>query len=59
MNVILSPPNFQLVESIWAEDPSERPTFQQVLKWLNTLSPQKGDLMDNLVNMVCASPISS
>ena len=42
----------QLVDSIWAEDPMERPTFQQVLKQLNSLSPQKGDLMDNLVSML-------
>ncbi len=42
----------QLVESIWVEDPMERPTFQQVLKSLNSLSPQKGDLMDNLVAML-------
>ena len=33
----------------------ERPTFQQVLKELNSISPQKGDLMDNLVNMVRSS----
>ena len=42
----------QLVESIWVEDPHERPSFQQVLKKLNALSPQQGDLMDNLVSMV-------
>ena len=40
--------------STWTEDPMERPTFQQVLKQLNSISPQKGDLMDNLVNMVCS-----
>ena len=38
--------------STWGEDPLQRPTFQQVLKELNSISPQKGDLMDNLVNMV-------
>ena len=38
--------------STWVEDPLQRPTFQQVLKELNSISPQKGDLMDNLVNMV-------
>ena len=40
------------MQSIWVEDPMQRPTFQQVLKELNSISPQKGDLMDNLVNMV-------
>ena len=48
--LLLLPP--QLVQSLWAEDPSERPTFQQVLKELNVLSPQRGDLMDNLIKMV-------
>ena len=42
------------MQSTWTEDPLQRPTFQQVLKDLNSISPQKGDLMDNLVNMVCA-----
>ena len=40
------------MSSTWVEDPMQRPTFQQVLKELNSISPQKGDLMDNLVNMV-------
>jgi hypothetical protein len=40
------------MKSIWVEDPMLRPTFQQVLKELNAISPKKGDLMDNLVNMV-------
>lgn len=40
------------MEQCWAEDPNERPTFQTVLKQLNSISPQKGDLMDNLVGMV-------
>lgn len=30
----------------------ERPTFDAILKSLNQLSPQQGDLMDNLVNML-------
>jgi len=42
----------QLVESMWVENPEGRPTFQQVLKELNSLSPQRGDLMDNLIQMV-------
>ena len=30
----------------------DRPTFQQVMKQVNYMSPQKGDLMDNLVRML-------
>lgn len=30
----------------------ERPNFDAVLKSLNQLSPQQGDLMDNLVSML-------
>ena len=39
--------------STWNEDPTARPTFQQVLKELNSISPTQGDLMDNLVRIVC------
>jgi len=42
------------MKSTWNEDPMARPTFQQALKELNNISPQRGDLMDNLVNMVWA-----
>ena len=42
----------QLMGQCWSEDPEERPTFQSSLKQLNSLSPQEGDLMDNLVNML-------
>ena len=38
--------------TVWAEDPLQRPTFSHLLKQLEGLSPQRGDLMDNLVNMV-------
>ena len=30
----------------------ERPNFDAILKSLNQLSPQQGDLMDNLVSML-------
>ena len=41
-----------LLETVWTEDPLQRPTFTHLLKQLDGLSPQRGDLMDNLVNMV-------
>jgi hypothetical protein len=41
-----------LLETVWAEDPLERPSFSHLLKQLEALSPQRGDLMDNLVSMV-------
>ena len=40
------------MEQCWSEDPQDRPTFQSILKQLNSLSPQQGDLMDNLVSML-------
>ena len=42
----------QLVASCWNEDAKDRPSFGVILKELNSISPQKGDLMDNLVKMV-------
>ena len=41
-----------LLKTVWAEDPLQRPSFTHLLKQLEALSPQRGDLMDNLVNMV-------
>lgn len=41
-----------VVQSVWTEDPLHRPTFSHLLKQLEGLSPQRGDLMDNLVSMV-------
>ena len=46
------PAYLALLESVWAEDPLQRPTFTHLLKQLEALSPQSGDLMDNLVSMV-------
>ena len=46
------PAYMALLETVWAEDPLHRPTFSYILKKLEELSPQSGDLMDNLVNMV-------
>jgi hypothetical protein len=43
----------QLVCNCWTDSPEERPSFSAILKELNHICPQKGDLMDNLVNMVC------
>ena len=41
-----------LLQSVWIDDPLQRPSFSHLLKQLDNLSPQRGDLMDNLVNMV-------
>lgn len=46
------PAYVSLLQSVWNEDPLQRPTFSHLLKQLEALSPQRGDLMDNLVSMV-------
>ncbi len=40
------------MQKCWSQEIEERPVFQSILKQLNSLSPQEGDLMDNLVSML-------
>ncbi|XP_069117927.1 uncharacterized protein [Argopecten irradians] len=42
----------KLMESAWGVNPDNRPTFRQMLDKLNEIYPIKGELIDNLVNML-------
>ena len=48
-----------LLETVWTEDPLQRPSFTHLLKQLEAQSPQRGDLMDNLVSMVMTGVTNS
>lgn len=37
----------------WGSSPELRPSFKNVNEKLNEIYPVKGELIDNLVNMVC------
>lgn len=41
-----------LARSCWSEDPNARPTMSEVSKTLNTISPNKGEMIDNLIKML-------
>lgn len=41
-----------MLSNAWSKDIQERPTFVQMLNKLNDIHPVKGELIDNLVNMV-------
>ncbi|ESO90460.1 hypothetical protein LOTGIDRAFT_123262 [Lottia gigantea] len=44
--------NFILMDHCWSDNPEERPTYRQILEQLNIIHPVKGELIDNLVNML-------
>ena len=41
------------MDQAWGTKHDLRPTFRQMLDKLNEIFPVKGELIDNLVNMVC------
>ena len=41
-----------LMEACWAEDPATRPTAREVLRSLDVLFPQRGEMVDNLIAML-------
>ena len=41
-----------LARCCWDENPSDRPSFKDVMKTLDGLSPQKGEMVDNLIKML-------
>jgi len=40
------------METCWHEDPVHRPTLRECKTALETMEPQRGELMDHLVNML-------
>jgi len=41
-----------LQQSCWDATPSNRPSFKEIMKVLNQISPHRGELMDNLINLM-------
>lgn len=41
-----------MIGRCWHEDPTLRPDFQECMKALNQIVPTKGELMDNLVELM-------
>ena len=42
----------QLIETCWNEDPKCRPEFKYCLSELGKISPHRGELMDNLIELM-------